>query len=81
MQYQYNVYQPLSRENLAAQFTTQEALPGIVAGNHLLLESPEFSTRTGTHQKICEVETYLFVTESGLENSHINVFLEVEDVQ
>ncbi len=80
MQYEYHIYRPGSREDIAAIFSTTEPLPGIQVGHHLMLENHEHSTKLGTHLAIREVEAYLFVTEGyQLQTCRISVFVDVEE--
>ena len=77
--YEYVIFKPDSTEDTAATFSTDQPLPHIQVGNSLMLESDNYSTVSGYHQRIGHVETYLRVADAQIHRIVCYVFVEQRD--
>ena len=65
MDYEYEFYEPGTREDATTVFTTDEPLPHIQIGHSVFLESYAYSTILGHRLKIADVEVLVIVGDKG----------------
>ena len=63
MKYEYEIYHPGSKLDVAAFFTTEQPLPHIQAGHHLILHCREYQSRPANRLEIADVEVCLVVSD------------------
>lgn len=63
MKYDYEIYRPGSKSEVAAFFTTSEPVPHIQAGHHLILHCREYQSIPANRLEIADVEVCLVVSD------------------
>lgn len=64
MEYEYEIYYPGNQLDVAATFKTKVPLPHIDIGNHLILESRDYSTKPAPRLEIADVEVLVVVSDN-----------------
>ena len=80
MLYEYEIFEPGSREVVLTSFTTEQAVPHVQVGHALWLTTPHFESSITERLVISEVELALTVADGGeLERVRVMVYLRSED--
>lgn len=80
MVYEYEIYEPGSREKILAAFETAQPLPHVQVGHALWLTTPQFESSFSERLVISEVELAVTVADGGdVERLRVMIHLRVED--
>lgn len=79
MLYEYEIYEPGSREKILTAFETEQPLPHVQVGHALWLTTPQFESSFAERLVIAEVELAVTVADGGVERVRVMIHLRIEE--